>query len=448
MKSFRIFAWAGIAGVYALALLTGAAPLSAQTAPSLRIEQLKITSDDQFVTLANHTASAVDISAYELIYFNTDNKPTKTFTFSGTIAPGGYYVMSDALLTVCHNMQIEAVSLGFSTTAGSLQLWKYTTAANKTLESSAAWIKTRKADTPSSTVTLPAAAASFLQRKALPGDEWLTVQPSAADPCQLEAFLPAPQAEEPNFYFLPSMMPPVSYVAAPAEGGSGLTNRNPGKMAPVINELLPNPGDSQSDAEDEFIELYNPNDSVFDLSGFKLAFGSTAPKKYTFPEGTILGPKEFRAFTSGGTSISLSNTLAQVWLLAPNEQVIGESKLYQAAKDGQAWALNNGEWLWTSSPSPNAANTLSAAAGTAAKAKATAAVLGISTGGAAGSGASTTVASAANPAVLDDAPPLHPVVLAGVGALALGYALYEYRHDVSNRVFQFRRYLRLRRATR
>lgn len=438
----------GTAALYALSLAIGGTVI-AEALPDLRLEQIKITSDDQFVTIANQAAVSVDLSRYELVYFNADNKPTKTFTFSGSLAAGSYYVMSDALMTICYGMQVDAVSLDLSTTAGTLQLWKYDDAASKRLESSVAWVKSRKADTPITTLTLPATSGAFLQRMALPSQEWQTVQPSATNPCQLEAYLPAVETDTPDFYLLPSMMPPVSYVVAPTVAGVTSMNRNQGKMAPLINEVLPNPASPLTDADDEFVELYNPNDSTFDLSGFKLAYGSTTPKQYTFPEGTVLAGKEFRAFTSGDTSISLSNSLGQIWLLAPNEQLIHESKPYQDAKEGAAWALDNGSWVWTISPSPSKANTIQLpATSTNKKGATTAAVLGIS--GDTGNGTpnvSETVASA-GPEVRDDAAPLHPAVLAGIGVLALGYAIYEYRNDLSNRLFQFRRYLKLRRAAR
>lgn len=444
----------GAAAWYVLALLAGltfsSLPVAAQDGAGLRIEQLKVTTEDQFVTLRNMTGETQDLSAYELIYLNADHKPSKTFTFSGSFSAGATFVLSDGQITVCQLMQIESVSLGLSTTGGSLQLWRYDTTISKTLESSVSWVKTRKADTPITTVTLPAGVDSFLQRSDAVepgGPEWLTVQPSADDPCQLESYTEQPQTPEQEGYsFLPSSLPPVRYVAAPSTGSKVSVNRNIGKMAPVVNEVLPNPDSPQTDADDEFIELYNPNESVFDLSGFKLAFGSTSPRTYTFPEGTTLAPKSFKAFTSGDTSISLSNSEAQVWLLAPNEQVIGESKAYRDAKDGQAWALAGGEWVWTAVPSPGAENTLSTAAG-GTTAKPAAAVLGI-TNNETGGAAATTLASAARPSELNDAAPLHPLVLAAIGSLAVAYALYEYRHDVSNRIYQLRRYLRARRAVR
>src|SRR5690606_12301847 len=92
-----------------------------------------------------------------------------------------------------------------------------------------------------------------------------------------------------------------------------------------------------------------------------------------------LGPKEVKAFTSGDTSISLSNTEAQVWLLDPNEKVVSQSEPYSKAKDGQAWALNNGAWTWSSQPTPNEMNAMTPGGGSDSKSKTAAAVLGIST---------------------------------------------------------------------
>ena len=55
-----------------------------------------------------------------------------------------------------------------------------------------------------------------------------------------------------------------------------------GLSAPQISELLPNPAGTGNDATDEFIELYNPNDQPFDLSGFVLQTGLTTPATTPF----------------------------------------------------------------------------------------------------------------------------------------------------------------------
>jgi hypothetical protein len=100
---------------------------AADPAVSLIIDQIRITADDQFVRLRNVGTGSIALSDYELIYFNTDNKPTKTLTFSGTVPKDGYYMLNDSQLNICYQMQIDSVSLGFSTTSGSLQLWHYAT---------------------------------------------------------------------------------------------------------------------------------------------------------------------------------------------------------------------------------------------------------------------------------------------------------------------------------
>ena len=251
------------------------------------------------------------------------------------------------------------------------------------------------------------------------------------------------QGESGDYVFLGSTLPPVRRVATTTSSSSNKVNRNIGKMAPVINEILPNPASPQTDADDEFIELYNPNDSNFDLTGFKLAFGSKNPKKYTFPEGTVLSSKQFKAFTSGETSISLSNTEAQVWLLDPNDKVITQSEPYTKAKDGQSWSLDSGKWVWTSVPTPNEINVLSST-GSNTKAKQVATVLGISsTKGGAGEAGSVSA-----PHKLADKMPVNSVVLAVVGLTAIGYALYEYRYDISNKIYELRRYFKNRREIR
>ena len=48
----------------------------------------------------------------------------------------------------------------------------------------------------------------------------------------------------------------------------------------VINELLPSP--AGSDAEEEWIEIFNPNDFEFDISGWKLQDTVGKTKTYIF----------------------------------------------------------------------------------------------------------------------------------------------------------------------
>jgi hypothetical protein len=226
---------------------------------------------------------------------------------------------------------------------------------------------------------------------------------------------------------------------------------NLGLKTPLLSELLPNPASPQTDKDDEFIELYNPNDTVFDLSGYVLEVGLTTKKRYTIAAGTKLPPRAFLALFSADTNLALTNSGGQVALVDPLGRTLATSEVYGAAKDGQSWVLANADWQWTTKPTPNAVNVVSAPAVKKTVAKKTNAGTGVKSSAASSkltsSEAEKDVEQAAAVAATT-AVPLHPGVLALVGLSALLYGAYEYRHDVANRLYQFRTNRAARRALR
>lgn len=445
-------------GAVGLILFAGTAVLSwpvvpsakAASTPSLEISKFKVATGSQFVEFYNSGSEPVSMSSVQLVYYNNFDlvkaTSSKVISFTGELAPQSYFLVNDSNITACYQMMLASASLGFNTTTGMVQLIYFEQETlggpfTSQVMDSVAWTR-KDSEAVGNVILNPTNSNAFVQRT---GGGWQELEADPNDPCGYVQILETPEYYE-DFVFLGSSLPPVRYVAG-VSASTGKINRNIGKMAPVVNELLPNPASPQTDADDEFIELYNPNDTTFDLSGFKLAFGSTKPRKYTIPEGTIMQPKEFKTFTSGDTSISLSNTEAQVWLLDPNEKIIGQSEPYGKAKDGQSWALdsNTGKWVWTSQPTPEQMNALTLQTADS-KGKIAAATLGITS--TPNSGGANSADGGSQPASLADATPLHPSILAMVGIGAVGYALYEYRHDIQNRIFQLRRYLRNRRTLR
>jgi hypothetical protein len=210
--------------------------------------------------------------------------------------------------------------------------------------------------------------------------------------------------------------------------------------APQVSEVLPNSAPPQTDADNEFIELYNSNSKPFDLSGFILQVGTTTIHKYTFPDGTTIEPKAFSAFYSSDTGLSLSNSEGRVAFLDPGGNTLGKTDEYVNAKDGYAWVRADGLWQWTTKPTPGAANVIIApsSAGSSSKSASGGSVKGANTS----AGASPTAPSAAEANTTQ----VHPLVLAGIGSAALLYALYEYRYDLANQLYKFRRYRAARRA--
>ncbi|HEX7963313.1 MAG TPA: lamin tail domain-containing protein [Candidatus Saccharimonadales bacterium] len=239
---------------------------------------------------------------------------------------------------------------------------------------------------------------------------------------------------------------------------------NQGLAPPQLTELLPNPASPQTDAQDEFIELYNPNDAPFDLSGYLLEAGTSTVHSYTFPPGSVLAPGSYAAFLPDATGLSLSNGGGQVRLKDPLGEVQSETSVYGAAKDGQAWAFTGAGWQWTITPTPGAANILAAPPAAVVKAAKTTTTAAPKKPAAPKTAkapkAKTTKAKtkakkppAAPTQQLAIAPaakqsPLHPAILAGIGVIAVLYGAYEYRHDVANYLYRLRSNRAARRKNR
>ena len=258
----------------------------------------------------------------------------------------------------------------------------------------------------------------------------------------------------------------------PASGSDPATTPDPetppsnaGLLSPAITELLPDPAPPQSDDADEFVELYNPNDAAFDLSGYLLESGITTRHRFVFPAGAQLAPHTYAALFAADTGLTLTNSGGQVRLLDPEGEMLSQAEAYPSAKEAQAWALIDGDWQWTSLPTPNAVNAASppaaakvASVSTKAKSKPKAKAKIAQKAAAKSSktakvkskapGSSTATNALQNLSSVTARDPLHPGVLALVVAGGLLYGAYEYRRDVANRFYQFRSNRAARRVLR
>jgi hypothetical protein len=212
----------------------------------------------------------------------------------------------------------------------------------------------------------------------------------------------------------------------------------------LLSELFIDPDKPLKDSIDEFVEIYNPNSFPVDISGYTIFTGSKLNYHYTFPEGTIFDANGYRSVTSGDSSLSLSNSGGAAKIVSPSGQVFDQTE-YEKAKADTAWAKDDkGQWQWTSTVTKDKANVITALpvsikkAASAVKKKST-------------TKKSTSVKSSAagledEDLDLIDAPsPIPSWVLASLGAVALLYACYEYRFDISNKFHQLRLYREARR---
>jgi hypothetical protein len=459
-------------------LLSGAAtvitmfPAQADTAnvPSLVISQLKITSSNgQFITLYNPTMTTLDMSKYQLEYFNnydlTKATSSKLIALSGTVPPHGYFVVNDDTLLLCYQLTVDSVSLDLSSTAGLVEVLSFSQTSaggsvTPALQDYVGWSKT----TANGAQTLPSANNAFLQRAPVdsqnnpainsPGaGSWQVVQPSSLYACNLVSGSGSAPIATGLTRLLPPTEPPATIMSltdasSTTNAPASLPPADIGLMAPEVTEILPNPADTGNDGTDEFIELYNPNTTTFDLNGFGLQAGTTALHNYNFPAGASLPAQTFVAFYSAVTGLSLSSSGGQVKLLDPFGNSISATDVYGTAADGQSWALAKGKWYWTTSPTPNAANIIKQPAAKKSSGSSKSKTAKSTSGAAKNAKTTATSASNASDSGAASLTPVHTWTLALVASLALLYGVYEYRADMANRFYRLRRYFRTRRADR
>jgi hypothetical protein len=119
-----------------------------------------------------------------------------------------------------------------------------------------------------------------------------------------------------------------------------------------LSEIFPYP-----ESGDEFVEITNIGESCVDVSGWKIMDGTDHKK--VFPENSILETGEY-LFLKG--NFYLNNDSDTAYLLDAN----GDAKTdaldkisYEKAKENYTYALSNGNFSWTSAPTPGEKNVFS-----------------------------------------------------------------------------------------
>lgn len=451
-------------GVVSVRVAADATPPALAVPAGLSIAELKMTGD-KFLVLQNNTPADIsDLSSYWLYDFNSVSPLSPGVNSSQqqlpavTLAAGETLLLSAAPQNTCGAAVAGKLSVNLGDSGGFLEIIQLSQATpngpvTQTAGDSVSWSSTATAGAITSVPSSSKDPAALYYRYQSGTDyTWQLADIDASDACQFDVAAPSSSPIVTGGLLAPTGNPPATIVSVASTGtaatGPTLPAADIGLSAPQITELLPNPSGTGTDGSDEFIELYNSNAKNFDLSGFILQTGLTTKHSYTFPQGTTLPPKGFVAFYSADTSLSLSNTSGQADLADPFGTVIAQAGTYGMAKDSMAWTLANGTWYWTTKPTPGAANIVNQTPGTSIKTtsakKAVAAVKGAATTKSPLQGSGSTSSSTDTAA----ATPIHPVVLAAVAVLAVGYVVYEYRHDLANRLHQFRTNRAVRRANR
>lgn len=211
-----------------------------------------------------------------------------------------------------------------------------------------------------------------------------------------------------------------------------------------ITELMADPTSPLKDADDEFIEIYNPNERAVNIEDYVIKTGSSN-KGFVLP-GFVLQPYEYLAIFSEDSGLTLSNsTASSAILLAPNgNQVSVTSEYDKALSSGSFMIGSDGAWVWTIKPTPNKANIYETkpekeAVSSSAAMKEEGEVKGLSTDESRNYDQFAARDVYQSPDELPHSR-INIIVLAGVGGLTVAYAIWEYRNDIGNTVLKLRRY--------
>lgn len=406
------------------------------------------SANEEFIELTNVTDQAVNVSDWRVEYFSASaadfSKPYRNFILHGVLPASEHYLLaSKDYLSGSAN---DNFSPTLSGTAGVIRLVHGNDQADVL-----AWGKVAMKDTTS--VPAPESGKS-LQRKAddkakllYTGDTFADFE--QADPSPQGTLLLGDASEEEVTPTQSTVLTGNSSSTPAVQSDSIVVSSN----SPQITELLPNPASPATDANDEFVELFNPFGDDIDLEGYKLQTGSTYSHSYTFKGSDIIAANSYEAFYVSQTNATLANSGGQARLVSPAGQVVSETLAYGTADDGEAWAWNGSSWQWTTTPTPNAANIFTAPSATATKStsgktaakKATASKSTAKTAAAKTSAGKTAkngngAGAGGSEAQDSSASRIHPWILAGVGGSALLYGVYEYRQDLANAFYRLRRF--------
>lgn len=446
-------------------LILGLAPLGSAAAQTVEVTKQPIiitevmvgtamSATQEFIELFNVSPESVSLEGWQVQYLSSANndwsKATRTITLSGVIEP-------DAYLLIASNDYLPEAPIHFASTLA--QSGGHVRVLNSLNTNQYEVVGWGMAAAPLLSAAPAPKAGQSIMRVLDAQSQYVTATNNSLDFILSDA--PAPGLEN----TMPA--PEISFKEAETVEEQEVGNED---LEPVdwpdlrITELLPNPEAPALDSEAEFVELYNASNEEVNLTGYTIKTGSKLSYSFTLGE-QIIKPGEYLALTSAQTSLTLSNTSGKAVLYAPDATQLFETKPYEKAANGQSWILNGDNWAWTTEPTQGFENILSAPAlalalslpktKTTTPKKATSKSTKSATQKKAKttkpkfSAKSNTDTDTVAAATSSQKPtrPMHPLVLAGIGSVVVLYALYEYRHDMANKLHQLRANRAARRAT-
>jgi hypothetical protein len=325
------------------------------TEVKVRIDTTNALDKDEFIEIYNASTQPIDLADYNLEYFNTTSppitqQPTQKPLFNYLLDANAFLTLAKQPIQIANSKQSPFSSL--SDSGGRLRL----VTSEGIVVDEIAWTNTLAIASAvgiypsvvyqcnSSTVLCNANRSQSFSRAQNSDGTFMVTNPTwqlaAPSPISSELLaypIPDPEPEAPTPDPLPTEDVPQSSVTC-----EGMT----------ISELLPNP--AGLDVGNEFIELYNSTTQPINLLGCSLQTSSST-KKYNLPDITVPAGM-YTVFSDTVTGLVLPNSAGgTAWLLSPNDEL--SSVTYPGGiEDDASWALIDGNWQITYTPTAAAQN--------------------------------------------------------------------------------------------
>jgi hypothetical protein len=439
------------------------APLAVQaTSSSLVISEIQTASatnsGQEFVELYNPTGADVVVDGWMVQYKSatsaiTESSWTKRADLKGTIKSHGFYLISQK--SYLPQTDAELSGSGLAGTGGHVRLRD----SNGSVIDLVGWGPT--ANAAESNPAAPPTAGQSIER--LPGRLNESGGNATDSDNNSQDFViretPQPQSTASSLEVPGAVLDPAPIDQVPGDDES-TAPASPTYLPILITEILPDPAAPLTDANDEFVELYNPNDTAVNLEGYTLRAGSNFHDYYNLPELTM-NAGAYLAIYAKDSHVALTNGGGAAQLLDPAGNEVAVTGTYGAAVTGATWALFDSDWQWTLQSTPGTDNVLvtpvlpgtspkssKTAKVTVAKAKTTKVAAAKTTKPKATKKTATSNTAKAPLVAAAAHVPSIAWLLIGLAILSIGYAAYEFRHDLRNYYHLTRRYLHARRAAR
>ena len=315
-----------------------------------QIQASGTTADDEFIVLENPTAQSIDLGSWSIQYKSANGSTyyKKNFTKGAAIAAGGTYVVCGKDHAGACDMKHSSFSL--SSSGGTVFL-----VSNQILLTSS--------DSP-----------AIVDQKTYAAD--------------IEA-KPPQASDEPSSPLQPevSPQPATDDLAAPQATTAPASAKQPDTILITINEFMPAPTDGK-----EWIELYDGTGYAVDLAGWTLADGTG--KNFVTLDG-LIAPAGFKSIELSSSHLNNSGDLIVLrdannnevdrvaygdWNNDPRNAPVGDDGIAIARiGDGRDTNQNNSDFALTTTPTPGAANSITAPVGTSLVARGTSTATGTAT---------------------------------------------------------------------